>query len=142
MKMEKGVNPQGRCMYCGGPIHYKDKFCALCGKPNDCWEEASQSMCGNCHAYLHEGDRFCRICGTRVGDGAYEPYQLNMECLYGPRPIHRKHACRECGHTWITCLMKDDEKYCPQCGGIADEVPVSPEEVKQYQKELMEKLLS
>lgn len=73
--MNKDTNPQGRCMYCGEPVRYKDKYCSHCGKPNDNWREVSQSQCGNCHARLEEGDKYCRICGTRVGEGAYEPYQ-------------------------------------------------------------------
>lgn len=143
MKMQSGINPEGRCMYCRGPVRYKDNYCARCGKPNDCWREASETECGNCHSHIKEGDKYCRICGTRVGEGAYMPYQVDyMQTIYGPKPVTRKHVCRKCGNNWITCLMVDDEMYCPQCGEITDEVPLTPEEEKQYWEGTCKNLIS
>lgn len=76
--------------------------------------------CGNCHEFLEKEDRFCRYCGTRRGEGEFEPYLNLFECVYGPKPVRRKHRCTQCGNEWMTCLMIDDEKYCPLCGGKAE----------------------
>ena len=115
----KNSNPVGRCRRCGAEIHFQDKVCARCGEINDCWVTPDTSRCGNCHALLDEDDRYCRICGTRAGEGAFEPYQQIMQCIYGPRPEERTHVCETCGYTWTTCQMLDREKYCPKCGGNA-----------------------
>ena len=117
--MNRNSNPTGRCFYCEKPVRYKDNYCTFCGKPNQGWREPSSSQCGNCHASLEPGDRFCRICGTRAGEGAYEPYQELIQCVYGPMPISRTHVCQNCGYTWTTSLMSDNENFCPQCGGSA-----------------------
>lgn len=112
-------NPLGSCLYCGKPIHYKDEYCPSCGRANEGWRETSLAQCGHCHAYLKPDDKYCRQCGTKVGDGAYEPYQDLMETIYGPPPIERRHICQNCGNTWTVCAMIDSEKYCPKCGGSA-----------------------
>ena len=112
-------NPLGRCFHCGKPIHYKDKYCAACGQKNEGWLETTQEQCGHCHTRLSPDDKYCRLCGTKVGDGAYEPYQDLMECIYGPAPAERTHTCQKCGYTWTTCAMIESEKYCPKCGGPA-----------------------
>lgn len=127
MNIKENSNPEGRCRYCGVSIRYEDSFCAVCGRPNSGWKKATQWQCGNCHKRLDENDKYCRICGTKVGEGAYEPYQDLMECIYGPMPVDRKHTCKKCGYEWITCLMLDREKYCPKCGGDApyEEIPDS-----------------
>lgn len=135
------ANPEGRCLYCNRPVRYRYKYCAYCGKPNDSWVEPTQSQCGNCHNHLQEGDKYCRLCGTKVGEGAYEPYQDVIQFIYGPMPFERKHACKICGHSWITCLMVDKEKYCPECGGSASEVSISEEEIRKYRAGIMENLI-
>ena len=116
---EQDVNPVGRCQYCGAQVHYKDAKCRRCGKPNDSWEKPMDTQCGNCHAYLGDG-AYCRICGTKRGEGKYRPYQNIMQCIiYGPMPIKRVHTCQKCGYQWETCVMIDDERFCPKCGGKA-----------------------
>ena len=117
--MDHSLNPRGKCLYCGADVHFKDDCCSNCGEPNVNWIVPGKNQCGNCHAYIQEGDKYCRICGTKVGDGRYEPYQDLMECIYGPMPITRKHFCKKCGYSWTTCLMIDNEEYCPQCGSFA-----------------------
>ena len=112
-------NPIGRCLRCGESIRYKDQFCRHCGAENRWWTQSGPDRCGNCHEKLESGDKYCRYCGTKVGDGAYAPFQDLMEVLYGPMPVERKHSCEKCGYSWTTCLMVDDEKYCPQCGSPA-----------------------
>ena len=120
-------NPKsgGRCTCCGQRIAYSDKFCPKCGQKNDSWHIPGKNQCGNCHAYLHDGAKYCTICGTKAGEGAYKPYQEMMQCIYGPMPLERTHVCENCGYSWTTCLMIDNQKYCPQCGGPA---PVKPAE--------------
>ena len=119
MKLFNKVNPAGRCMYCGEEVHYKDILCPSCKKPNECWREIGENQCGNCHSYVDEGDAYCRICGTKVGEGKYEPYQEIMQCIYGPMPEERIHTCQDCGYSWKTMFMIDNQHYCPKCGGPA-----------------------
>lgn len=107
-----------RCEICGCPIIESDRFCPSCGRNVNGWIIPTKDQCGNCHAELN-GDKYCRICGTKAGEGAYEPYQDLMECIYGPMPVNRKHVCTNCGYSWTTCFMVDDQKYCPKCGGSA-----------------------
>lgn len=87
--------------------------------PEERWSTDYEGRCGNCHSRLQENDKYCRHCGTRRGEGAFEPYQNLMQCIYGPRPVERKHRCTQCPHTWVSCLMVDDEDYCPECGSPA-----------------------
>ena len=112
-------NPIGRCRRCGAEVHFKDERCPECGAKNDCWVAPDHTQCGNCHAHLDEGDRYCRKCGTKVGDGAFEPYQQIIQCIYGPMPVERTHICEQCGYTWTTCQMIDRDEFCPKCGGKA-----------------------
>lgn len=140
MKMEKNSNPEGKCFYCGRSIHYKDYYCGFCGKPNEGWTETDQSRCGNCHEKLQEGDKYCRICGTKVGEGAYEPYQDIMECIYGPEPALREHICDNCGYRWLTCYMVDDENYCPQCGCPAPAGAPSEQAKREYEEQMKERM--
>ncbi len=124
-------NPKsgGRCIYCGSPVTYSDKFCPGCGQKNDSWRIPGKDQCGNCHAYLPKGARYCTICGTRAGEGVYKPYQEMMQCIYGPMPRERTHVCENCGYRWTTCLMLDNQKYCPQCGGHAPAAPADRDEM-------------
>lgn len=95
-----------------------------------------EDRCGNCHEPLRQNDKFCRYCGTRRGDGAFAPYKNVMECIYGPPPVERRHVCGNCGYSWTTMLMIDDQKYCPRCGGNADCREQDREEpVKEEQKQ-------
>lgn len=113
-------NPEGICGHCGRKIRYREEYCSRCGNKNTGWIDSYQkNQCGNCHAYMKPRDKFCRICGEKAGEGAFDPYQNLMECIYGPMPVERTHVCKDCGHRWTTCRMLDDEKYCPKCGGIA-----------------------
>ena len=94
------------------------------------WKEETvdrENTCGNCGRRLRTEDRYCRVCGTRRGEGAFVPNRNLMQCIYGPRPIERGHKCTQCGYSWIAVMMVDNQKYCPQCGSRAEEVP--PEEV-------------
>ena len=113
------TNPKGICHRCGTTIGYTDKFCSHCGARNEYWRVPDKNQCGNCHASLQPDDQYCRICGTRAGEGAYAPYQEMMQCIYGPLPESRTHVCEQCGYTWTTCLMIDNQRYCPKCGGHA-----------------------
>lgn len=111
-------NPTGKCQYCWSQIRYRDQFCKVCGKRNDGWELPQKGQCGNCHEELQESDRYCRFCGTKVGKGAYEPYQSFCQLIYGPCPETRFHHCTNlnCGYKWSSFSMLDEERYCPQCG--------------------------
>lgn len=110
-----------RCRGCGRRIRSDESRCAVCGAVNESggWVVPTKSQCGNCHANLSPHDKYCRICGTKAGEGAYEPYQDLMQCIYGPMPVERKHTCTKCGYQWTTCLMLDDQRYCPKCGSPA-----------------------
>ncbi len=76
-----------------------------------------EGRCGNCHKFFGEGDLYCRYCGTKAGEGRYEPYDDIMQCVYGPPPTERLHTCNECGYSWKSWAMIDNERYCPKCGG-------------------------
>ncbi|MCR5608442.1 MAG: hydrogenase maturation nickel metallochaperone HypA [Lachnospiraceae bacterium] len=82
-------------------------------------DKAYEGRCGNCHAFLKDGAKYCSICGTKAGDGAYEPFEDIMQCIYGPMPEERTHVCEDCGYTWTTMAMIDNEEFCPECGGKA-----------------------
>ncbi|MBR6955173.1 MAG: hypothetical protein IKH77_09110 [Clostridia bacterium] len=75
-------------------------------------------ICGNCGHDWREGDRYCRLCGAPMGNPKIVP-DAPMECIYGPRPIDRRHVCARCGFTWTTLEMLDREQFCPKCGGKA-----------------------
>lgn len=79
-----------------------------------------ENRCGNCHEELEAGDKYCRHCGTKRGEGKFEPYSNLIACIYGPEPVKRRHRCSACWYQWETCLMMDDEKYCPRCGAKAE----------------------
>lgn len=111
-----GKNPEGRCQRCGAPVRYLDQFCPECGAKNNSWTVPDKKFCGNCHTRLEKGDRYCRVCGTRAGEGAFEPYQQVMQCIYGPRPVERRHVCGACGHEWTNFVMVDRDRFCPECG--------------------------
>lgn len=117
-----GNNRRGRCENCGKPVSWDQPRCTACGTVNRAgdWVEPDRSrQCGNCHAGLEPGDKYCRLCGTKAGEGAFEPYQNLMQCIYGPMPVPRTHTCTKCGFSWQTTLMIDRQKYCPQCGSPA-----------------------
>ena len=75
-----------------------------------------EGICGNCHAVIDD-DPYCRYCGTKNGEGAYEPFEDIVQCVYGPPPVEREHTCKKCGYSWKSCAMIDTERYCPECGG-------------------------
>lgn len=112
----------GVCVGCGAPIRGEESRCSVCGAVNEAggWVAPTKSQCGNCHARLSPNDNYCRICGTKVGEGAYEPYLDLMQCIYGPMPVERTHSCPQCGFRWTTCLMIDNQDYCPKCGSRVD----------------------
>ena len=76
-------------------------------------------ICGNCKSDINKGDKYCRICGTSITQAKYVPNENIMQCIYGPLPVKRKHVCQKCSYEWTTFAMVDDEKYCPECGGLA-----------------------
>lgn len=71
-------------------------------------------VCANCKSDWREGDKYCRHCGAPLDQPGYIVKEFYT--IYGPRPIERKHICTACGYTWKTCLMVDNENYCPKCG--------------------------
>ena len=74
-------------------------------------------VCSNCKKPYRESDKYCRYCGAPMGKPAYIPQ--DFACIYGPPPIPRTHTCQQCGYSWETDLMIDNERRCPQCGGPA-----------------------
>ena len=82
-----------------------------------------QKVCRNCSNPWQEGDKYCRFCGAPMDAPTY--IQLEMQCIYGPPPVRRRHVCAQCGYAWETCAMIDRETHCPRCGGDA---PASGEE--------------
>lgn len=80
-------------------------------------------VCANCKNTFVQGDKYCRYCGAPLGKPDY--IEEDFACIYGPPPMKRIHKCAECGYSWATNLMIDDEKFCPKCGGAA---PVKSEE--------------
>ena len=109
----------GLCPECGNPLRSTDSWCPRCGKLIMSAPAVREGICGNCGESLGTGDNYCRLCGTKAGEGAFLPRRNIMQCVYGPAPVNRTHTCTECGYSWTTCLMIDDEKYCPKCGGSA-----------------------
>jgi len=74
-------------------------------------------VCANCkHTYAEE-DKYCRYCGAPLGKPDY--IEEIFSEIYGPPPMERVHKCAECGYTWETNLMIDDDMWCPKCGGSA-----------------------
>ena len=107
----------GVCERCGGVVRRDDYLCESCR--HERWETRyDKDQCGNCQSYLERGDKYCRMCGTKVGEGAFEPWQNFMECIYGPMPVERTHRCSVCGYTWKTLMMIDQQRYCPKCGNL------------------------
>ena len=90
-------------------------------KPANNQHEINHPVCIDCGHNYREGERYCRICGAPItGFKEYEPEKDRpINCIYGPPPVRRRHQCRNCGYTWETCLMIDNEKFCPMCGGEA-----------------------
>ena len=74
-------------------------------------------VCKNCKNKYRSGDKYCRFCGAPLGKPGY--IEEDFACIYGPMPRKRVHKCAECGYTWETNLMIDEERYCPECGGAA-----------------------
>ena len=74
-------------------------------------------VCANCNNSCIAGDKYCRYCGAPMGEPKIIP--ANFEMVYGPPPVNRTHTCSECGYSWETRKMIDEEKYCPECGGSA-----------------------
>lgn len=81
-------------------------------------DEFKRKVCTNCHQNYTEGDKYCRFCGAPMG----KPDYINewFPCIYGPNPpLKRLHKCTQCGYTWETEEMVDEERFCPKCGGSA-----------------------
>ncbi len=74
-------------------------------------------VCANCKKTYIEGDRYCRYCGAPMGKPKF--IEENFPLIYGPPPVTRVHTCVKCGYSWETTSMRDDEEYCPKCGGRA-----------------------
>ena len=111
-------NRRYRCEGCGRRMQEDERTCPKCGMVNSeaGWIVPGRNQCGNCHEKLSPDDRYCPYCGTRVGEGEYEPYKDIMQAIYGPMPEERCHLCVDCGYLWKTCLMIDNQRYCPRCG--------------------------
>ena len=109
-----------RCTSCGRRLREDECKCPKCGATNSAagWIVPGRDRCGNCNKKLAPDDRYCPYCGTRAGEGKYEPYVDFMQDIYGPMPVDRYHLCADCGHHWKTCLMIDDQRYCPRCGSM------------------------
>ena len=82
-------------------------------------ETAKKKYCGNCNSLLNPDDKFCRVCGVAASAGNYKPSTDAVSRIYGPPPVRRIHLCSACGYQWETFLMRDNQKYCPLCGGEA-----------------------
>lgn len=80
-------------------------------------------VCANCKEVYTQGDKYCRYCGAPMGQAKF--IAEDIACIYGPPPIKRVHKCKDCGYSWKTVRMIDNERYCPKCGGSA---PVTDEE--------------
>lgn len=74
-------------------------------------------VCANCHEPYDEGAKYCRYCGAPMGRPEF--IEEDFACIYGPPPVSRTHKCEKCGFSWTTCLMIDNERFCPKCGGLA-----------------------
>ena len=85
-----------------------------------------ENICGNCRAGLGEKDKYCRVCGTKRGDGAFKPYKVEMNLVYGPpsffesSPEEVVHICTACNKTWKKNRIKPQDKYCPVCGNLCE----------------------
>lgn len=86
--------------------------------------QRKKKYCSNCNKLVCEQDKFCKYCGVSVNATDYKPNLESMAQIYGPAPRKRTHLCEICGYSWTTFLMRDNEKYCPLCGGNA---PISNE---------------
>lgn len=105
------------------------------------WSTDYTNRCGNCHKSLDENEKYCRYCGTKRGEGAFQPYQNIMQCIYGPMPQKRVHKCTACDHWWQTMLMIDNEKFCPECGSRADVYEYEGSELKKIASSYFSDLL-
>ena len=77
----------------------------------------TKKVCANCGNDYNAGDKYCRYCGAPMGKPEY--IEEVFAFIYGPMPIDRVHTCIRCGYSWKTCLMVDEERWCPKCGGAA-----------------------
>ena len=75
---------------------------------------ARVKICKNCGNNWHEKDKYCRYCGAPMDQPGYKI--RDFACIYGPRPVNRKHTCPQCGYSWDNRLMIDRERFCPLCG--------------------------
>ncbi len=94
------------------------------------------NLCGNCRGYIGS-NKYCPYCGTKAGEGKFEPYPIEemMQCVYGPPPVTRVHKCPDCGYTYSTCVMIDNQRYCPECGSGKVSVREKSAEVRRARKE-------
>lgn len=107
------------CSHCGSEVDGEDQYCPACGKICEVngWKECGTERCGKCYEMLHETDKYCRICGTKVGEGSFDLFKDQIQMIYGPPPVERFHRCNRCGYSWDNCVMIDEDRYCPECGG-------------------------
>ena len=89
-----------------------------------------RKVCENCKNTYIEGDRYCRYCGAPLGKGEY--IEEDFSCIYGPPPVERKHTCKKCGFSWTTCLMIDDENWCPKCGASAPAIAAKEDGLTKF----------
>lgn len=78
---------------------------------------AEEKRCNNCNFLAENEDVYCRKCGKLLPEKSkFDPKFNITECVYGPPPIERVHACPECGFSWTNWVMVDYEEFCPKCG--------------------------
>ena len=77
--------------------------------------QGNEKVCSNCKNEFIEGDSYCRYCGAKLCE-EFIPINDSFDCIYGPPPIQRHHVCSNCGFTWDTVLMIDQQRHCPKCG--------------------------
>lgn len=109
----------GKCPKCGKVITLFSKRCSGCGSMLKFLTDDYTDRCGNCQQSMGK-DEFCRYCGAKRGEGSFDPYYNEPQCVYGPPPVTRVHKCRKCGFEWSTNMMIDNQRYCPKCGGGCD----------------------
>lgn len=96
-------------------MDYKDEWPTQEG-----WRtEEYDGRCGNCYEAFKKGDKYCRYCGTKCGEGSGEAYSDFVPVLYDVIPVKRVRKCAECGNEWTSIDMLHSEKYCSDCGKLA-----------------------
>ena len=130
------------CTLCGRSNPANARFCRLCGhlfgeQSPDKAEQPARTLntrlhpvCPNCGSSWIEGDKYCRYCGAPMDQPDFR--EVVIGCIYGPKPVTRRHVCSSCQYSWTTDLMIDKERYCPLCGAPSTSA-VCPSDVCQQE---------